>query len=540
MSSSELPSPDSTDPEVVAPPDPLRLAGSDRTRLRQGGPLSAKRWSQRQIGLSNWPALFLLPVLIAIVQAASIVPWIHLIFGESFGLSGGRDAPWAGGLAIVGLAGFYSTLLLGRFVSRDWLAQMLAFIMWLAVSLTWLATVPDYDVQGLVADPWSLVSEHGYFVGVLFLAMGCWWQGIRYASDAALMIADEIRAMVQRCWGILLIGIFLAAIMSNESAAVGLRATRWAVPIAAVASMAVIAAAETESTRQVARSRGAKGPQWSRWFRIVLSVTGISAVLSLFMIVVLGPGALAATIDVMAAILRVVGLGLGYIAFAIFYLLYQVIRAVYYLITLIFGDLEMKPPEMPQQPAGQSDPTPMQEPTASEPWEQAELLRWIALGIAVILVAIVIFRIRRRATNLANTGPVDESRDSVFSAGLLRNQLKDLFRRSPRAEKPTVLDLNAEPASIRESFMFLHVLANRQNEARHEAETPEDFARRLRAHWPGTADPLHDLTRGYERVRYGDMEDTPQNPDFPRATRAWSTIWERRKDWEPPEPDDSG
>jgi hypothetical protein len=483
--------------------------------------------------------LFLMPALIAIVQSAAIAPFVHLLFGEAFGLSGGRSAPWAGGLALVGLAGFYSTVLLGRFVSRDWLAQLFAFVCWLAVSLLWLSTVPEYDVQGLVGDPWSLVSEHGYFIGLLFLAMGCWWQGIRYASDDTLMVADEIRAMIQRCWGILLAGMFFAAIVDNVSGDAGLRAARWAVPVAAVASMAVIAAAETESTRQVARCRGAKGPQWSRWLRIVLSVTGISAILSLFVIVVLGPGALAATIDAFLAILRVVGIGLGYIAFAIFYLLYQVIRAVYYLITLIFGDLDIRPPEMPQQPSAEREPMPMQEPGVSEPWEQAELLRWIALGIAVIMVAIVIFRIRRRAAAIAASGPVDESRDSVFSAGLLKHQLKDLFRRSPRTAKPRVLDLDAEPVSIRESFMFLHVLANRQNETRREAETPEDFARRLRAHWPGTADSLRDLTRGYERVRYGDIEDTPQNPDYPKAKRAWRSIWERRKDWVPPEPDEA-
>jgi hypothetical protein len=539
MSSSESPSPGSTEPEVLDAPDPLRLAGSDRTRRSQGGPLSTKRWGQRRIALTNWPVLFLLPALIAVVQAAAIAPFVHLVFGEGFGISGGREAPWIGGLALVGLCGFYCTLLLGRFVSGDWLAQLIAFGLWLATAMLWLSTVPEYDVQGLISDPWSLVSEHGYFIGSLFLAMGCWWQGIRYASDDALMVADEIRAMVQRVWGILLAGVFFAAIVDNVSGDVALRAARWAVPIAAVASMAVIAAAETESTRQVARSRGAKGPQWSRWLRIVLSVTGISAVLSVIMIFVLGPGALAATIDAFLATLRVIGIGLGYIAFAIFYLLYQVIRAVYYLITLIFGDLDIRPPEMPQQPSAQQEPMQVQEPGATEPWEQAELLRWIALAIAIAIVAIIIFRIRRRYAVMSRTGEVDESRDSVFSAGLLKHQLKDLFRRSPRSGKPKVLDLDAEPASIRESFMFLHVLANRQNETRREAETPEDFARRLRAHWPGTADALRDLTRGYERVRYGDIEDTPQNPDYPKAKRAWGSIWECRKDWVPPEPDEA-
>ncbi|MEJ7838866.1 MAG: hypothetical protein WKF81_08620, partial [Thermomicrobiales bacterium] len=164
---------------------------------------------------------------------------------------------------------------------------------WLVGTLGWLATVPGYELGPLLADPVSVVSERGHFVGMFFLTMGCWWQGIRYASDVNLIHADEIRAMIQRCWGILLIGIFFAALMSNNSADTAISASRFAVPVAVIACLALIAAAETQSTREIAISRGAKGPQWDRWLRIVLAVSGLALIVSLVIIGLLGPGALA-------------------------------------------------------------------------------------------------------------------------------------------------------------------------------------------------------------------------------------------------------
>ena len=538
MSSNGSPSPGSNEPGVVTPPDPLRLAGSDRTKVKRGGPFAASRWADRQVSLSNWPVLFLLPVLIAVVQAAAITPFLHLLLGESFGLSGGRAAPWPGGLALVGLAGFYLTIILAKLVSNANVAQVASFFAWLLVTGAWLATVPDYDFSGFLADPWSLVSEHGHLVAPLFFGMGCYWQGLRYASDPGLMGADEIRAMIQRAWAILLGGIVIAAVLNNPSADTAVHAARIAVPVGAIGTMALIAAAETETTRQIARRRGAKGPQWDRWARLVASLSAVALVLAVIVVVILGPGALAAGIHGLYLAGKVLLTGAGYVLYALFFLVYQVIRAVYYLLNLIFGDMEFQPPDQPPMFGGQQGLPENLERSESEPWEQAELIRWIALGIAVIIVAIILFRFARRRPAVEAEGEMDVERDSVFSRGLLKDQLKGLFRRGPRGERIPVLDLSKTPASIRESFMFLHVLANRQFAGRRDAETPEDFARRLRGVWPGTADSLRDLVRSYQKVRYGDVPDGAENPDLPPSQRAWGLIWERRKDWEPPEKDD--
>ncbi|MEJ7838867.1 MAG: DUF4129 domain-containing protein, partial [Thermomicrobiales bacterium] len=247
---------------------------------------------------------------------------------------------------------------------------------------------------------------------------------------------------------------------------------------------------------------------------------------------------LAAAISAIATVARLIGLGIGYALFAVFYLVYQFVRAVYYLLQLIFDDFDMQPPEMPQQPAGMPDQGPPLEQQESEPWEQAELIRLIAFGLAIIVVALVVFRLRRRQSNRDDPETPDESRESVFSSGLLRDQLRGLFLRRSREDGLRTLDLTGEPGSVRESFLWLHVLADRQLVPRRDEETPDDFVRRLRAVWPGTADSLRDLRLGYQRVRYGEADDSPENPDLPAARRAWQSIWERRKDWVPPPEED--
>jgi hypothetical protein len=243
--------------------------------------------------------------------------------------------------------------------------------------------------------------------------------------------------------------------------------------------------------------------------------------------VLLGPNALQFLVTLAGQVLRLVGIALGYLAYGIFYLLYQVIRAVYYLLELIFGDLSFERPEQPQQPGGFGGQEPIQPGEPAQPWAHAELIRWVLLIVAILLVGLIIFRIRRRATIAADANAVDESRESVFSSNLLKDQLRGLFRRGQRGPGgPHELDLDRPPTTVRETYQYFSVLAERQAVGRLDAETPEDFARRLRAAWPGTGDDLTHLTRAYQSVRYG----TAPDDDVSTIAPPWSSIYARRKE----------
>src|SRR5690606_24932273 len=148
-----------------------------------------------------------------------------------------------------------------------------------------------------------------------------------------------------------------------------------------------------------------------------------------------------------------------------------------------------------------------------------------ALGIAILIAAVIVFTMLRRREPAGEGDAVDEERTSIFSAALARKQLRDLFRRKPKPERPRKLDLETDPSSVREPMLYLQVLAARQDAHRATPETPQDFSVRLAQQWPGLAEPLQAIRDRYERTRYGETEE-----DRRAALAAWHDIWSGRKD----------
>ena len=265
---------------------------------------------------------------------------------------------------------------------------------------------------------------------------------------------------------------------------------------------------------------------------------GLSAgvvLLTLIVLAILSPEALGAIVAGMAAVGRAVGVVLAYVLLAIVWTVFQIVIQVAKLLELIFGDMfgPISTPDVPVQSGIGLEALRPQDRNVGE-WEYAVLLRWIALFIAVAVVAVILFRVTRKPQADDLDDAVDEQRNSVFSTDLAKQQLRDLFRRKERARKPPKLDLDRPPRSIRETMVFLETLAVRQGVGRRDAETAEDFAARLRAVWSGVSAPLIDLPRRYERVRYGDQADAADSPDFERAAHDWAQVWNVRKNVEPP------
>jgi hypothetical protein len=146
--------------------------------------------------------------------------------------------------------------------------------------------------------------------------------------------------------------------------------------------------------------------------------------------------------------------------------------------------------------------------------------------MVVLFVVVLLFRMTRRAPDSDADEIGDEERSSVFSADLAKSQLRNLFRRSGRGSRLRHLNFDAAPGNVRETWRYLQVLANRQQVGRREAETPQDFAERLREAWPGTAASLNDLARRYERSRYGEIDS---ERDYAAALDDWSDIYRRRR-----------
>lgn len=257
--------------------------------------------------------------------------------------------------------------------------------------------------------------------------------------------------------------------------------------------------------------------------------------LTVLVLAILSPDALGAIVGGIAMIGRGIGLVVAYALLAVVWVVFQIVIAVSRLLEMIFGDMfgPISQPSMPSQPPVEMDAFGPRDRDV-EQWEYAVLLRWVALAIAVAIVAIILFRVTRKPQADEDDAAVDEQRDSVFSADLAKQQLRDLFRRRQRARKPPKLDLDRPPTSVREIMVYLETLATRQGAGRRDAETAEDFAARLRAVWSGVSAPLIDFPRRYERVRYGEQDDSAASPEFERAAQDWAQVWNVRKNVEPP------
>lgn len=505
------------------------LFGPEPEPPRTPSPGSPRSWKK------SWPTLFLIPILIAVLHAAAWSLPIALVLGEAFGLSDGRPEPWPGAIALLWLAAFWSAAVIGQSTLGPRQAQLLTIASWAAAVIAWFGLEPIYRESGIWRDLGSLVEGNAYLVPPILISLAIWWQGMHYAFDLPLMSAEELRGVTQRDWIILGGSLVLAIMIGGETGAHALSVATFAVPLTLILSLALVAAAEVEATRKLAVRRGGQAPGWERWARLSSGLGVGVVIVTVIVLALLTPGALNAVLGGLFSIVKLFGIALVYVLYALFYVLYELVRALTSLIQYLFGDV-FGPIALPETtfapPAPVRDQFPERPP--QEEWEYAILLRWVVLAIAMVLIAILLFRFRRKRRLLVDTDAMGATRDSVFSAELAKQQLRDLFRRRHRADRAPPLDLNGQPANVREAMRYLQTLAGHQDAGRREAETPDDFVRRLRGTWIGLGAPLNDLAARYERIRYGEQADTAESPDHRPAIEDWNQIWRARKDVELP------
>lgn len=482
----------------------------------------------------SWPNLILLPALMGAVHATTYTLLIVLFLDRAFGFSGGRPAPWPGAIALIWLASFWTTRVIGRLSLGGRAAQVASLVCWLATLLLWFAAEPVYHEARIWSDPGSLVQGNAYLIPPLLIAMITWWQGIRYAVDQPSLTAEDTRGTVQRSWLVLGGSIVLAIFIGGDTGGLAMRAARIAVPLLLIFSLAVVAGAELETTRRIAVRRGGNPPGWARWFRLVSGLSTFVVIITIVVLALLGPQVLSAVVELMFAVLRLVGTALGYVIYAVFFTLYQIILGFVWLLEELFGDIfgPLQQPDVPMMNPPVGEQLFPEEQGTTEQWKYAILLRWVALGLVLIALAIVLFKITRRSSPTSEDGIVEEHRDNVFSADLARQQLRDLLRRRQRNDRHRPLDLDGNPADVRDIMRYLETLAVRQGVGRKAAETSSDFLERLRAVWSGVSPSLLDFNGRYQRIRYGDHPDMREGPEYGPSLKDWTEVWNRRKDVE--------
>lgn len=217
----------------------------------------------------------------------------------------------------------------------------------------------------------------------------------------------------------------------------------------------------------------------------------------------------------------------GYLAYAVAYVLFLFLTP---LIEWLAGRMgEPKPLEMGGAVQQFEDTlqgrTPLEIPPAVD-----ESLRWLGLAGVLAVIAVVfglaLYMLRRREEE-----ELDETREIILTAELLRGQAADLWRRlrdrlfHDRAGEDPFLSLEGEEPlrrAVREAYRHFLAAMALASRPRHPRQTPAAYAQDVSSALPGAATPVAELTDRYVAARYG--ASAPDAAAARRAEEAWAEI----------------
>ena len=203
---------------------------------------------------------------------------------------------------------------------------------------------------------------------------------------------------------------------------------------------------------------------------------------------------------------------------------------------LDFFEGRARPPEEGEAVA---EPTETLEPVERAIREMPEALdfslRAVLLVAAVLIFVWLVVRTLRRISP-AKKPEIDESREGVWSWGLMRDQLASLFRRARQAAPiplfwPFAGNLADPRLIIREAYRRLLTLAVERGKPRAQRETPYTYLNKLGELAPENRQDLRTLTDAYVAARYD-----PAPPSAEQAQAATEALEKVRAALQPASP----
>ncbi|MDI3340785.1 MAG: DUF4129 domain-containing protein [Sphaerobacter sp.] len=461
---------------------------------------------------SAWTEL-LLSGLVAAVEVAAIAPWLHLLAGWL----GHPDAaiPAPPGTALAGLLGFWAAR---GFLAGGWdlaAARLLSLGLWLALVIVWLG-LAGAGIGAPLALIDGLLGRAGAVYALLAVAGLAWWRGMALGAQPEPFPPSAARSLLERGVARLAAALILATAVGGAAGRHALDAAATAVPVVLLGGLVAVATAQERTVRARTRARGVG------WIGAGAALAAGIVLLALLLAGVAGP-------EVWRQVLWPVGLLLGAVATGLIWVLTAIVWVLFLALTplvrlmraLLGGDSQppaaapLAPPPLPefQQEAQRALP-----PFLGTALEVLLVAGALALGVWLALRAL------RRFRSAATDRALDEVRESVWSRELalaqLRGWLRGLEARRGGASRGPY-DLARPPATVREAYRHLLVLAGRAGLPRQPAESPSDYAARVGGLVHEAADPLADLTGRYHAARYGERE-TPA--DAARARADWEAL----------------
>jgi hypothetical protein len=389
----------------------------------------------------------------------------------------------------------------------------------LAVGLTIYLAVgsgvaPIWDARWLTA----LRADAATFVGVLFAAVWLWRWGILAGREP--LIYDEYA----RNFGIGVFVFALAFYFAFTTQVVALSEMVLPLLFFFAVGLGVLAIASLQQSRQYERERTGESFALNRYW--LGTVGGVVAALVLTGLVVgqlFAPdtarsitNALAFAYDVLVRVLLL-------IAFVFAFVFFNVVG--------FFGQFV----HIQSQPQTPPTPPPFSLADQFKDWQQPPsavspelyLLFQIAAGLLIALVVVLIFARAFRRFRVLREEDVEETRESVLSLDLLKEQLSKLFGRKRQAAAsgvPPFVVIKDEDASARVRRIYQNLLAwaAARGVARSPGQTPLEYLLVMERALHLYSDPIATITSAYLQARYSSTPLAASRADA--AARAWEQL----------------
>jgi len=289
--------------------------------------------------------------------------------------------------------------------------------------------------------------------------------------------------------------------------------------------LGILAIASVQSTRQIERRRSEQSFKLSRhWLGMVAAIIGALLLAGLLLAQLFTPGVVEHILAGLGLVVDLLARVLMLVVFAVSYPLFM----LYDLIRRLIGPLDVKA-QLPQivAPVSLADQFKdlQQVPPAVSPGLYLALRIIAGLLVAVAVLIVFVLAYRRLLTVSDGEEEVDETRELILSADLLKAQLAHLFAggREGARSRPFVIVAGNDPAAqVRRTYQALLGWAAAQGLPRQPGVTPAEYAALLSRARPADADAIAAITRVYIEARYGGVPVSPASAES--AALAWQEI----------------
>ncbi len=427
------------------------------------------------------------------------------------------------------------------FLSRPWGLSRARFCLVTAILVTLFLVVRiEYRASfGLLDGRWFaytgrllLLSLHHLNPLIIALLAGIYfsWWGIRWGSSI-IFFSNIYRSFLAGLIAMALIVIILTASSRTVDISIGTY-------VAGFFFFSLVALALGNREVILQRVLKGKGGSKSRFptgrLYVLLGVIAGIVLLGIALAGILSAAGLQETLknimhtigDWLYQIISYLLTAVGYLALGISYILKLLVNLV------------LAEEIMPSEPSGEPEPTP--EPTPVTPLVfPPEVILAIKWGFIAILAAAVVFFLVKAITrhpSFRPSGDIEETRESLWSWGLFKADLRLFFmmfwQKFKRQKRPPVLHDTTPPwyndedipyiFDIREIYRHLLWEAAAAGTTRHSYETAYEHAQRLMRLTPDSTQPLTEISQLYSEVRYGDRQ--PPGKQIERANRLWQAL----------------